>query len=171
MYQIKWKDGTASWEPEDNVMDDDLIDEFEEGEQVKAYSEDAIAVGSEVEVKNVTDGFENSWTAAKVSKKEKGGKFAVEFPAFVDAKGKPETEGGVERKRLRLVPDAPSKGWEPVVGEIIEVNEDDCWWEARVMSISAKKAELKYRVSDEVKSQALGKKLRPCSWLKLAGKK
>ena len=57
----------------------------------------------------------------------------------------------VERKRLRLVPEAPDKSWAPVAGEIIEVNEDDCWWEARVLSIS-------------------GKKLRPCNWLKMAGK-
>ena len=76
----------------------------------------------------------------------------------------------VERKRLRLVPEAPDKSWAPVAREIIEVNEDDCWWEARVLSISGKKAELKYRVSDEVKSLAMGKKLRPCNWLKMAGK-
>ena len=29
VYQILWMDGSKSWEPEDNVMDDDLVDEFE----------------------------------------------------------------------------------------------------------------------------------------------
>jgi len=44
-------------------------------------------------------------------------------------------------------------------------------WEARVMGINGKKATLKFRVSDEVKTAALGtKRLRPCSWLKLAVK-
>jgi hypothetical protein len=29
-YQVQWKkDKTKTWEPEDNVLDDDLIDEFE----------------------------------------------------------------------------------------------------------------------------------------------
>lgn len=50
-----------------------------------------------------------------------------------NAQGAGVTESGIERKRLRLVPAAPEKGWQPVPGEIIEVNEDDCWWEARVM--------------------------------------
>lgn len=60
-YFILWEDGTKTWEPEDNVMDDDLVDEFEEGEQIKVYGSATLSVGSEVEVKNVDDGFENSW--------------------------------------------------------------------------------------------------------------
>lgn len=164
-YQILWQDGTKSWEPEDNVMDDDLVDEFEEEEQAKAYSSEKISVGDEVEVKNVIDGFENSWSEA-VIKKKTGSKFTVEFSGFVNDKGEGEVEAGIERKRLRLVPDAAEKGWLPIAGEIIEVNEDDCWWEARVLEVSGKKASLKFRVSDEVKPATLGtKKLRPCSWL------
>ena len=61
----------------------------------------AIKVGSEVEVKNVIDGFENSWSTAKVTAK-KGNKFTVEYVGFVDEKGKPDTESGVVRDRLRL---------------------------------------------------------------------
>ena len=48
----------------------------------------------------------------------------------------------------------------------MEVNEDDCWWEARVEEIPSKnKLTLKFRVSDEIKTATLGKKIRPCSWL------
>ena len=60
----------------------------------------------------------------------------------------------------------------PIVGEIIEVNEDDCWWEARIIEITGKKAKLQLRVSDEYKTSMIGaKKLRPCSWLHMANKK
>ena len=166
LYLIGWEDGTESWEPEDNVMDDDLVDEYEEKEQADAYAKQSIGVGAEVEVKANVDGFENSWSAAVVKKKA-GGKYVVEFAGFVDDDGKAMGET-VERARLRLVPEPPAKDWAPLAGEIIEVNEDDCWWEARVLSISGKKAELKYRVSDEVKSVTLGKKVRPCGWLKFS---
>ena len=171
LYQILWVDGTKTWEPEDNVMDDDLVDAFEAAEQAKAYAEDDIKVGSEVEVKNVEEGFENSWAEATVTKTEPDGRVAVEYSGFVSEDGGAVSET-VERKRLRLVPEAAVKGWEPVVGEIIEVNEDDCWWEARVIEITGKKAKLQLRVSDEFKMMSLGtKKLRPCSWLTMANKK
>ena len=39
-YKIQWKDGTQTWEPYDNVMDDDLIDEFEEAKQIAVYGEE-----------------------------------------------------------------------------------------------------------------------------------
>ena len=95
----------------------------------------------------------------------------MEFTGFVDDDGKAMLETGLERKRLRLSPGLPDKGWMPVVGEIIEVNEDDCWWEASVQEITGKKASLMFRVSDEVKSATLGtKKLRPCGWLNFAKK-
>mmetsp|Transcript_45104 Transcript_45104/g.118280 ORF Transcript_45104/g.118280 Transcript_45104/m.118280 type:complete len:328 (-) Transcript_45104:369-1352(-) len=171
VYQILWMDGSKTWEPEDNVMDDDLVDEFEAEEQAKAYSGDDIKVGSNVEVKNVVDGFENSWSEATVTKKT-GSKFTVEFGGFVNDEGEAETESGIKRDRLRLVPEGAPKGWVPIVGEIIEVNEDDCWWEARVIEINGKKAKLQLRVSDEYKTSTIGtKKLRPCSWLTMAGKR
>ena len=67
---------------------------------------------------------------------------------------------------MRLAPDGAPKGWCPIVGELVEVNEDDCWWEARVEEIPSKnKLTLKFRVSDEIKTATLGKKIRPCSWL------
>ena len=34
-YKIQWKSGDTSWEPYDNVMDDDLIDDFEEKLQIE----------------------------------------------------------------------------------------------------------------------------------------
>ena len=52
----------------------DLVDEFEEEQQTQAYGSDDIKVGSEVEVKNLDEGFANSWSAAVVKKKEKGNK-------------------------------------------------------------------------------------------------
>jgi len=172
MYQILWEDGSSSWEPEDNVMDDDLVDEFEAAEQAKAYSSHDIAVGSEVEVKNVDEGFENSWSTATVTKVLAGGTmYAVEFAGFVSEDGEAESET-VERERLRLVPDKADKSWAPVVGEILEVNEDDCWWEARVMAVEGKKVKVQLRVSDELKTSTLGSRnLRPCSWLNMANKK
>ena len=163
-YQIQWKDGSSSWEPEDNVMDDDLVDEFEEAEQIKVYGDATLSVGSEVEVKNEMEGFGNSWSGAKVTKKA-GAKFTVEYTGFTDDKGKALTEAGLPRKRLRLVPDAADKSWSPIVGELVEVSEDDCWWEARVEALDGKKLKLKFRVSDEIKSVAFNKKIRPCSWL------
>jgi len=167
-YKIKWGDGTQTWEPYDNVMDDDLIDEFEEARQIEVYGDDTLAAGDEVEVKNMDDGFENSWSAAVVKKKEKGNKFTVEYSSFVDEDDEPMSESGLERKRLRLAPPAADKAWVPVVGEIVEVNEDDCWWEAFVEELMAKnKVSLKYRASDEIKTATLGKKVRPCSWLKM----
>ena len=164
-YKILWKDGEETWEPYDNVMDDDLVDEFEEARQIEVYGGDAVGVGTEVEVKNLAEGFENSWTAAVVKKKEKGSLFAVEYTSFLDEDDQPLSEGGLERKRLRIAPPAADKGWAPVVGEIVEVNEDDCWWEAFVEKIDEKKLKLKFRVSDEIKSATLGKRVRPCSWL------
>ena len=164
-YKILWKDGSNSWEPEDHVMDDDLVDEFEEAEQIKIYGKDEINVGGEIEVKNEMEGFDNSWSAAVVQKKS-GSKFTVEYTNFLDEDESPLVESGLPRKRLRVAPPLADKGWAPVVGEIVEVSEDDCWWEARVEALpSDKKVELKFRVSDEVKSIALGKKVRPCSWL------
>ena len=56
-----------------------------------------------------------------------------------------------------------------MVGEIVEVQEDDCWWEAQVQEDKGKgKLQVKFRVSDEEKTISLSKKVRPCSWLKMA---
>ena len=65
--------------------------------------------------------------------------------------GEAVADSGLERKRLRLAPDAAPKGWCPIVGELVEVNEDDCWWEATVQSKSGKSLSVMYRVSDEVR--------------------
>ena len=73
------------------------------------------------------------------------------------------------RSRLRAAPSGAASSWRPAAGAIIEVSEDDCWWEARVLGSKGSKVELKFRVSDEVKSLAFnGKKMRPCGWLKMA---
>ena len=98
---------------------------------------------------------------------DKGGTFTVEYSSFVDDDGEPMAESGLERKRLRLTPPAADKGWVPVVGEIVEVHSDDCWWEAFVEEVSKNKLSLKWRVSDEIKPATLGKNVRPCSWLKM----
>lgn len=167
MYKILWEDKSTSWEVEDNVMDEDLIDDFEESKQIATYGGEKLEVGSEIEVKNVIEGFENSWSAATVEKKA-GSKFTVKYTSFEDDDGEPLVESGLERKRLRLAPDAADASWSPVVGEIVEVSDLDCWWEARVEGIPSKgKLTLKFRVSDEIKTMSLTKKVRPCSWLTL----
>merc|ERR1740130_2212046 len=103
-YHILWmgggkKGGEKSWEPEDNVMDDDLVDDFEAALQEKIYGGQSFAAGEKVEVRNVDDGFDNSWTGGTVQK-SKGSKFTVEYSAFVDDKGKKMTDN-VDRSRLR----------------------------------------------------------------------
>jgi len=172
-FHIQWKQkcktNKTTWEPEDNIMDDDLVDEFEEAQQVKVYGSDTIKAGAQVEVKNVMEGFQNSWTVATVSSK-KGDKFTVSYDAFVDDDGNADVEKGVDRSRLRLVPSKVT-GWSPVLGEVIEVNEDDCWWEAHVQEKKGKALKVMFRVSDEVKTVQQGAKTRPCSWLKLLNKK
>ena len=170
-YHIQWveggkKGGEKSWEPEDNVMDDDLVDDFEAALQEKIYGGQSFAAGEKVEVRNVDDGFDNSWTGATVQK-SKGSKFAVEYSAFVDDKGKKMTDN-VDRSRLRPTQAAAAGAWTPQVGEIVEINDADCWWEARVQSIKGKSIKAMFRVSDEVKDLSLGTKVRPCAWLKMA---
>ena len=56
-YRIKWKGGGKdTWEPVDNVMDDDLVDEFEEELQAKTFGSVNIGVGDKVEVRAVDEG-------------------------------------------------------------------------------------------------------------------
>jgi len=171
-YQIKWKSAgkkqDLSWEPEDNLMDDDLIDDFEEAQQQAVYGSQTIKVGAFVEVRNVDDGFGNSWASAKMLKVEKKNS-KVEYTQFVDSKGKKLTDT-VPRSRLRLAPPNAPKSWSPHVDEVIEVLENDCWWEARVQRLQGQKAKVQFRVSDEVKEVPLGSRARPCNWLKMAAK-
>lgn len=117
----------------------------------------------------IAAGFQNSWTLANVTSRKRG-KYWVCYSAFVDDKGNHEVEKSVDRSRLRLVP-PKVEGWAPVPGEIIEVSEDDCWWEARVKSVKGKTLSVVFRVSDEEKEVALGSNTRPCSWFKLLNKK
>jgi len=168
-YHVRWKgDPEMTWEPEDNILDDDLIDDFEADQQAKVYGQGALKVGAVVEVKNDTEGFQNSWTAASVICKEQGNLYTVEYTSFVDGKGKKLREKRVPRNRLRIPPTAARSGWTPRVGDIIEVNEDDCWWEARVLELKGKKVLVKFRVSDEEILANLGPKARACSWLSMS---
>ena len=98
---------------------------------------------------------------------KKGKKYSVEYSSFVDSKGK-KMGDTVERGRLRPLQRGAPSGWTPQVGEIVEVNDADCWWEASVQSLKGKTAKLMFRVSDEVKDVSLGAKVRPCAWLKMA---
>ena len=60
-----------------------------------------------------------------------------------------------------MAPPMADKGWAPVVGEIVEVSEDDCWWEAFVEELVGKnKLKVKFRVSDEIKPPWLIQQLR-----------
>lgn len=69
-FLIKWSGMGAkdnSWEPEENILDDTLIDEYMKAALVKmAPSAGKYAVGSDVDVLGEADGFEYSWAPAKV---------------------------------------------------------------------------------------------------------
>jgi len=166
-YRIKWKgEKDTTWESYDNVMDDDLVDDFEEELQTKTFGSVDIDVGAKVEVRSVDEGFQNSWSEATVTAK-KGKKYTVDYDKFVDAKGK-KLSDSVDRTRLRPTQRGAPSGWAPQLYEVIEVSDDDCWWEAGVESLKGNKATVKFRVSDEVKTITLGAKVRPCAWLKMA---
>mmetsp|Transcript_846 Transcript_846/g.1400 ORF Transcript_846/g.1400 Transcript_846/m.1400 type:complete len:465 (+) Transcript_846:47-1441(+) len=166
-YKIQWSaKGEISWEPEDNVMDDDLVEQFENSQQREVYGSQQIEAGDMIEVKNIDDGFQNSWSSARVIKKQKT-KFQVEYADFTDENGC-KLQETLDRSRLRLAPPKAAKGWAPKQAEIIEVLEDDCWWEARVQELKGRKVQVMFRVSDEVKDVTVGKSTRPCNWLDIA---
>lgn len=166
-YRIKWKgEKETTWESYENVMDDDLVDDFEEELQTKTFGSVDIVVGAKVEVRSVDEGFQNSWSEATVTGK-KGKKYTVDYSAFVDSKGK-KLSDSVDRSRLRPTQRGAPSGWTPQLYEVIEVSDDDCWWEAAVEAVKGKSATVKFRVSDEVKTITLGAKVRPCAWLKMA---
>tara|TARA_B110001452_G_scaffold140379_1_gene116702 strand:+ start:576 stop:1802 length:1227 start_codon:yes stop_codon:yes gene_type:complete len=134
--------------------------------QTKTFGSVDLDVGAKVEVRSVDEGFQNSWSEATVTAK-KGKKYTVDYDKFVDAKGK-KLSDSVDRTRLRPTQRGAPSGWAPQLYEVIEVSDDDCWWEAGVESLKGNKATVKFRVSDEVKTITLGAKVRPCAWLKMA---
>ena len=164
-YFVKWDKGPATWEPEANIADD-LIEEFEEEQMIQASAKATFKNNMAVEVLNDTDGFEWSWTTAKiVSAGKKADSFNLEYALFEDGKGKPLKEKDVPKKRLRAVAKAAPKGWYPALGDKIEVAEDDCWWESQVTKEEKSKNKVKVmlRVSDEEKFFKI-KDARPCAW-------
>lgn len=105
---------------------------------------------------------------AQVTKVSKAGRYDVEFDDFMDGKKK-LTESGIELGRLR--PKQPKSGgpkWKPTKGELIEVFEDDCWWEGKALEVATEKkkevVKVMLRVSDEKKSYALGNARPSCWW-------
>lgn len=101
-------------------------------------------------------------------KVEKSGKqFAVEYADFKDDQGSKLAEKGVELGRLRpLQPKAAAK-WTPALGEVLEVFEDDCWWEGKMVGPDPKKKEhvlVMLRVSDERSSYPLARARPSCWW-------
>ncbi|KAJ1635777.1 hypothetical protein T492DRAFT_436844 [Pavlovales sp. CCMP2436] len=123
-------------------------------------------IGAAVEVLGAVDGFEYSWALAKVLKVSKDGKHEVEYTDFMDGKLK-MVEKSIELGRLRPMQAkvAPSK-WMPGLGQLIEVFEDDLWWEGKVLKTVAKGGKsvlVMLRVSDEQKTYLLNH-ARPSAW-------
>jgi len=173
-YRIRWRavgrgKPEHTWEPEENIMDDDLIDDFEAAQQHEIYAEQKMSTGVAVEVRNIDEGFQNSWAAAKVVRVSRKS-FTVEYTDFEEDDGSLMQEV-VGRERLRLAPPKAAAEWKPKVDEVIEVLESDCWWEARVLSSGGETVDVKYRVSDEVQTVDISDKTRPCNWLKVASAK
>lgn len=98
----------------------------------------------------------------------KGSKHEVEYLDFMDGKSK-LVEKDVELSRLRPMQQkaAPPK-WKPALGELIEVFEDDCWWEGKMLGVDSKKKgdnlNVMLRVSDEKKSYPLSSARPSCWW-------
>merc|ERR1711865_140920 len=163
-YYVNWDQGPATWEPEANVADD-LIEEFEEDLLQQASAKAKFKPNMAVEVLNNTDGFEWSWTNAKIASLGKADYFNLDYADFLDSKGKALKEKNVPKKRLRVVPKAAPKGWYPALGDKIKVAEDDCWWESQVTKEdkAKKKVKVMLRVSDEEKFFTI-KNARPYVW-------
>lgn len=83
----------------------------------------------------------------------KTSKYDVEYTEFLDAKNKPLAESGVETRRIRNKQGPANKKWKPATGEVIEVLEDDCWWEGRVIGEKTEKKVAGYNVKLWVSDQ------------------
>ena len=84
-----------------------------------------------VEVAWKGKGFEGSWAEADVVRVEGTKHALVRFREFVDTDGTPLVEK-TPNERLRLPPPSAPVGWHPVLGERIEGEWNDCWWEGVV---------------------------------------
>ena len=87
--------------------------------------------GDMVEVAWKGKGFEGSWAEADVVRVEGTKHALVRFREFVDTDGTPLVEK-TPNERLRLPPPSAPVGWHPVLGERIEGEWNDCWWEGVV---------------------------------------
>ena len=87
--------------------------------------------GDVVEVAWKGKGFEGSWAEADVVRVEGTKHALVRFREFVDTDGTPLVEK-TPNERLRLPPPSAPVGWHPVLGERIEGEWNDCWWEGVV---------------------------------------
>lgn len=99
----------------------------------------------------------------------KGGLHEVEYHDFMDGKAKlQEKEIALSRLRPMQAKAGPAK-WRPALGELIEVFEDDCWWEGKSLGTDPKKKGGEHvlvmlRVSDEKKAYPLSKARPSCWW-------
>lgn len=97
--------------------------------------------GDEVEVAWKGKGFEGAWAEADVLSQDDARHVLVRFRQFVDENGSALVER-MHVARLRLRPAARVAGWIPAVGDKVEGEWNDCWWEGTVRELHALKGVL-----------------------------
>jgi len=134
-FLIRWTgDEENTWEPEVQIQDDSLLDEFMKPKIARmAPSDGKYSVGAVVEV--LDKNFKYSWASAKVLSVGKDGTHTVKYKDFFNGESH-LVEKGIERGRLRpLQPTTAPSRWRPTLGELIEVFDDahKIWREGKML--------------------------------------
>jgi hypothetical protein len=97
--------------------------------------------GDEVEVAWKGKGFEGAWAEADILSRDDAMHVMVRFRQFVDENGSALVER-MHVARLRLRPATRVAGWVPAVGDKVEGEWNDCWWEGTIRELHALKGVL-----------------------------